>query len=41
MTDTTLYTLRQMLAQAAEQCQDPDLLDLVYKILIHDAAAAA
>lgn len=41
MENNELHTLRQMLAQAAEQCQDPDLLDLVYKILIHDAAAAA
>ncbi len=29
--------LRQMIVQAADQCHDPDLLDLVYKLLTTDA----
>lgn len=33
MTDD-LPTRRQMIALAADQCTDPDLLDLVYKLLI-------
>lgn len=39
MENKELHTLRQMLAQAAEQCQDPDLLDLVYKILVQSSEA--
>lgn len=33
MNDDDLPPLRQMVAQAADQCTDPDLLDLVYKLL--------
>lgn len=40
MENKELHTLRQLIAQAAEQCQDPDLLDLVWKLLTQSAAAA-
>ena len=29
--------LRQLIQSAANQCTDPDLLDLVYKLLISDS----
>ena len=38
MNDDELSALRLMVAQAADQCHDPDLLDLVYKLLATDAA---
>jgi hypothetical protein len=33
-----LPSLRQMIAQAADQCNDPDLLDLAYKLLAADTS---
>ena len=33
MNDDDLPARRQMIALAADQCTDPDLLDLVYKLL--------
>ena len=36
MNDDDLPALRQMIAQAADQCDDHDLLDLVYKLLTTD-----
>lgn len=38
--DTELHALRQMVTQAVDQCQDPDLLDLVYKLMTCSGAAA-
>lgn len=41
MTDETeLHALHRSVAQAVNQCQDPDLLDLVYKLLTRSEAAA-
>ena len=34
-----LPSLRLMVAQAADQCADPDLLDLVYKLLTVDTTS--
>lgn len=41
MENNELHTLRQLITQAAEQCQDPDLLDLVWKLLACSGAVAA
>lgn len=38
--DTERNALRQMVTQAVDQCQDTDLLDLVYKLLTYSGAAA-
>lgn len=35
-TDPERTTLREMIAEAAEDCTDISLLDLVYKLLIQD-----
>jgi hypothetical protein len=40
MTDTELDARRTMVTQAVDQCQDTDLLDLVYKLLTYSGAAA-
>lgn len=33
MSDPELTALRLMITDATEQCTDPDLLDLIYKLL--------
>ena len=38
MSDPELDALRLMVTHATEQCTDPDLLDFIYKLLIHDSA---
>lgn len=35
-TDPERTALREMIAEAADDCTDTFLLDLVYKLLIHD-----
>lgn len=40
MENNELQTLRQMLAQAAERCQDPDLLYTLYKVLTYSEETA-
>ena len=37
MKDTPdIVTLRQKVTEAAQTCNDPDLLDLIYKLLKYD-----
>lgn len=40
MENNELRTLHQLVTQAADQCQDPDLLDLVWRLLTCGEAAA-
>lgn len=38
MEDTdSLGSLKEMIALALDQCSDPDLLDLIYKLLTYDS----
>lgn len=36
MEDSEANAMRLLIMQAVSQCTDPDLLDLIYKILVYD-----
>jgi hypothetical protein len=37
MNDLDVVPLKNLIAEAVENCHDSDLLDLIYKLLIYDA----
>ena len=37
MEEADPFALRQLIKNALDECNDPDLLDLVYKLLVADS----
>lgn len=41
MDDDPLNVIQQMVIQAATQCTDPDLLDLVYRLIVYESGGGS
>ena len=41
MDDDPLEAIQQMVIQAVTQCTDPDILDLVYKLIVYESGGGS